>query len=35
MWTKTGSLYYQAPECFQSTIYNEKVDLWAVGIIAY
>ncbi len=35
MWTKTGSLHYQAPEYFQSTIYDEKVDMWAVGIIAY
>ena len=35
MWTKTGSLHYQAPECFQSTIYDEKIDIWAAGIIAY
>lgn len=35
MWTKTGSILYQAPEYFQSTIYNEKVDLWAAGVIAY
>lgn len=35
MWTKTGSFHYQAPECFISTIYDEKVDLWAAGVIAY
>ncbi len=35
MWTKTGSLHYQAPECFSSIIYDEKVDIWAVGVIAY
>jgi serine/threonine protein kinase len=35
MWTKTGSIHYQAPECFQSPIYNEKVDVWAAGVIAY
>lgn len=35
MWTKTGSILYQAPEYFQNAIYNEKVDLWAAGVIAY
>lgn len=35
MWTKTGSFHYQAPEYFCSTVYDEKVDLWAVGVIAY
>ena len=35
MWTKTGSLCYQAPEYFQGAVYNEKVDLWALGVIAY
>jgi serine/threonine protein kinase len=35
MWTKTGSFHYQAPEYFCSTVYDEKVDLWAVGVVAY
>ena len=35
MWTKTGSLYYQAPEYFSQAVYNEKVDIWALGVIAY
>jgi serine/threonine protein kinase len=35
MWTKTGSFHYQAPEYFCSTIYDEKVDIWAAGVIAY
>ena len=35
MWTKTGTLNYEAPEIFSKTIYSEKVDLWAAGILAY
>lgn len=34
MWTDTGSLFYRAPESFQAG-YNEKIDVWAVGVIAY
>lgn len=35
MWTKTGTLNYEAPEIFLNTTYSEKVDIWAVGILAY
>ena len=35
MWTKTGSIHYQAPEYFSQAVYNEKVDIWALGVIAY
>ena len=35
MWTKTGTPNYEAPEIFSKTIYSEKVDLWAAGILAY
>lgn len=34
MWTDTGSLFYKAPEMFSSG-YNELVDIWALGIVAY
>lgn len=32
--TKTGFLSYRAPEMFQA-IYDEKVDIWAIGVILY
>jgi serine/threonine protein kinase len=35
MWTKTGSYFYSSPEIFEGHGYNEKIDLWAVGIILY
>ncbi|CAD8056439.1 unnamed protein product [Paramecium primaurelia] len=35
MWTRTGSLFYQAPEIFLGGGYNEKVDIWSIGIILY
>lgn len=34
MWTATGSLFYKAPEMFQGS-YDEKIDVWACGIIAF
>lgn len=34
MWTRTGSLYYKAPEMFRGG-YNEKIDIWAVGVVCY
>ena len=35
MLTITGTLYYQAPEIFIGGGYDEKVDVWAVGITFY
>jgi len=35
MYTKTGTLYYKAPEMFDGGSYSEKVDSWAVGITLY
>ena len=35
MWTRTGTLYYQAPEIFLSTGYTESIDLWAIGVITF
>ena len=35
MLTITGTLYYRAPEMFTGGGYDEKVDVWAVGITVY
>ncbi|CAK69585.1 unnamed protein product (macronuclear) [Paramecium tetraurelia] len=35
MWTRTGSLLYQAPETFLGGGYDEKLDVWSVGVILY
>lgn len=34
MWTDTGSLFYKAPEMFHGS-YNEKIDVWSCGVIAF
>ena len=34
MWTDTGSLPYRAPESFDG-LYDERIDVWAVGVLAY
>lgn len=34
MWTVTGTLYYKAPEMFSGS-YNNKVDIWAIGIVVF
>lgn len=34
MMTQTGLISYRAPELFGS-VYSQKVDVWAVGVIAY
>ena len=33
--TKTGSIYYMAPEIISSGIYNEKSDMYSLGCIIY
>lgn len=30
-----GSPIYMAPEIFEGKEYNEKVDIWALGVITY
>ena len=35
MWTRTGNYLYCAPEIFSGVGYNEKVDIWACGVIIY
>lgn len=30
-----GTMHYQAPEMLNSLVYNEKIDLWATGVIIY
>ena len=32
---RCGSALYMAPEIFADIPYDEKVDIWAVGVIAY
>lgn len=34
MMTKTGCLSYRAPQIF-GAVYDEKVDIWSIGVIAY
>ena len=34
MWSNTSLIYYKAPEMFEGA-YNEQIDIWAVGVIAY
>ena len=34
LWSPTGTKQYMAPEMFNG-IYNEIVDIWATGIIAF
>jgi calcium-dependent protein kinase len=35
MWTRTGNYLYCAPEIFLGGGYNEKIDIWSVGIILH
>ena len=35
MMTNTGTLHYRAPESFSGEVYDERIDVWAVGITAY
>ncbi len=35
MWTRTGNVFYSAPEIFNGCGYNEKVDCWSAGVILY
>ena len=30
-----GTAYYKAPELYRGDCYDSKVDIWAIGIIAY
>lgn len=34
LWSNSGSIYYRAPESLGGG-YDERVDMWAVGVIAY
>ena len=34
LWTKTGTLFYRAPEIIKGG-YSYPADVWSVGIIAY
>ena len=35
MRTKTGTVAFSAPEIFTDVIYDEKVDIWSIGIVLY
>ena len=45
MWTRTGTIFYTAPEIYMGGGYDEKgmnnffnfflVDVWAIGVIMY
>jgi len=35
MLTHTGTEAFSAPEMFNKTMYNEKIDLWSAGCVLY
>ncbi|CAD8170408.1 unnamed protein product [Paramecium pentaurelia] len=35
MATKTGNIFYCAPEIYHSVSYSKEVDIWAIGVITY
>jgi serine/threonine protein kinase len=35
MFDQCGNANYRAPETFGCTGYNESVDLWSVGVVAF
>lgn len=35
MITKTGTVQFSAPEIFNQSEYDEKVDVWSAGIVLY
>ncbi len=35
MWTSTGTLHYMAPCMLSGSAYNQKIDMWALGVLTY
>lgn len=35
MWTRTGNVYYAAPEILTGGGYDERVDLWSLGVCLF
>ncbi|CAD8092184.1 unnamed protein product [Paramecium sonneborni] len=35
MLTKTGNIFYCAPEIYHKNSYSKEVDIWAIGVITY
>lgn len=33
--TNCGTPIYMAPEIWESKLYNEKVDIWSIGVVMY
>lgn len=35
MLTKTGHIFYCAPEIYHQSHYSKEVDIWSIGVIMY
>ena len=35
LWTQTGTPYYASPEVWKNKPYNEKSDIWSLGVVLY
>lgn len=35
MMTPTGNFKYRAPEVFDNSTYDQSIDIWALGVVAF